>query len=79
MVSEPMGGPSFMMFQKVKDIVVVMATWVADAMAIALVVSYPALLDPPVARSKAVKPIDEAPFLRGHWVPRIVSWSAGGL
>ena len=68
-----------MMFQEIKAVVVVMATWVADAFAIALVVSYPPLLYPQVARSKAVKPVDEAPFLRGNWVPRVVSCSAGGL
>ena len=54
-----------MMFQKVEDVVVVMANRVANSMAVALVVSYPPLLYLPVARSKAVKPVDEAHFLRG--------------
>ena len=76
---KPVGGPSFMIYKKVEDVAVGVANGVANSMGVALVVSYPALLHAAVARSQAVKPVDEAPFLRCHWVSRVGGLGAEGL
>ena len=61
-VGEPVGGPSFVAFQEVEDVVVIVAPGVACSLRIALVVGYPACLNTPITRTKAVKPVDEVPF-----------------